>query len=277
MKKFKKQALLLVALLISASLLFTGCGSSQSGSNDQNPKKTVLKIGATPAPHAEILEFVKPLLAEEGIDLDIIVFNDYVQPNLALDSGDIDANFFQHTPYLESFCKERNLDLTSIAKVHIEPIGLYSKKITAPDQLEKGAKVVIPNDPSNGGRALILLEKAGLIKLREGAGLEATVQDITSNPKELNITMLDAAQLPRVLQDVAAAVINTNFALEGGLNPLNDAIFLEETDSPYSNILVVKTDRANDENLQKLAKVLTSDKVRQFIKDTYKGAILPSF
>jgi D-methionine transport system substrate-binding protein len=271
----------LVFVALSAVFLLGGCTKKEEQTTTEpaptSEQQTVkVKVGATPVPHVEILEFAKPLLAEQGIDLEIVTFTDYVQPNLTLDKGELDANYFQHFPYLESFSADNKLDLTAIAKVHIEPIGFYSTKITAMDQVTDGAVVGIPNDPTNGGRALALLEKAGLITLKEGVGVKATVQDIVDNPKKLNIKTLDAAQLPRVLPDVIGAVINTNFALEAGLNPSKDALFIEDKDSPYANILVVKTSRVNEEALQKLAAVLASSEVNAFILEKYQGAVVPA-
>jgi len=269
-----------LALLATLSLTLTGCGSAATPKTaSDTPAKTVLRVGASPLPHAEILEFVKPQLAKEGIELKIVSYTDYVRPNLDLDTGDIDANFFQHTPYLDSFNTDHKLNLVSIAKVHIEPMGVYSKKITKLDDLKTGDTVAIPNDPSNSGRALALLAKAGLLQLKDGVGVKGTVQDIVGNPKSLKITPLDAPQLPRVLQDakIAAAVINTNYALEGGLNPTKDSLFTEDKDSPYANILVVKESKKNDPALQKLVKALTSPEVKKFIEDKYKGSIVPAF
>jgi D-methionine transport system substrate-binding protein len=278
-KKNRSLALVLICL-VSLSLALAGCGQSQTSSASANSTgTTVLKVGATPVPHAEILEFIKPTLAKEGIDLKIVNYTDYVRPNLDLDSGELDADFFQHTPYLESFNKDHNLNLVSLTKVHIEPMGVYSKKITNLDQLKDGDTIAIPNDPSNSGRALALLAKAGLIQLKDGVGIKGTVNDIKGNPKQLKITSIDAPQLPRVLQDpkISAAVINTNYALEAGLNPTKDSLFTEDKDSPYANILVVKDSRKNDPALQKLAKALTSPEVKKFIEDKYKGSIVPAF
>lgn len=272
---------ILLIVLTSLSLILSGCGTTtdapKTGSN--TPSHTVLKVGATPIPHSEILEFIKPELAKEGIDLKIVSYTDYVRPNLDLDTGDIDANFFQHTPYLDSFNKDHNLNLVSLTNVHIEPMGIYSKKITKLDDLKNGDTLAIPNDPSNSGRALALLVKAGLIGLKDEVGIKGTVQDIVSNPKSLKIITIDAPQLPRVLQDpkVAGAVINTNYALEGGLNPTKDSLFTEDKNSPYANILVVKDSRKNDPALQKLAQALTSPSVKKFIEDNYKGSIVPAF
>lgn len=283
-KSKRRLATLVLGSLVSLSLLVTGCGSNtnntaSSGATGSTAKPVVIKVGATPKPHAEILEHIKPELAKEGIDLQIQVYNDYVVPNTALDSGEIDANFFQHQPYLDTFIKDRGLKLVSLGAVHLEPMGLYSKKATKLEDFKTGDTIAIPNDPSNGGRALALLEKAGLIQLKAGVGVKATVQDIVSNPKELKITTLDAAQLPRVLTDpkTAAAVINTNFALEGGLNP-KDALSIEDAkNNPYANILVVKESRKDDPNLQKLMKALNSPDVKKFIEDTYKGSVIPAF
>lgn len=238
---------------------------------------TTLKVGASPTPHAQILELIKPQLAKEGIQLQIVEFQDYVQPNLALASGELDANYFQHIPYLNQFSKEHNLDLTAIAKVHIEPIGVYSAKIKSLKQLKPKALVAIPNDPTNGGRALLLLQKAGLIELKKDSGLSATELDIVKNPKNLQFKALEAAQLPRTLADVDLAVINTNYAIAANLNPVKDALYLENSDSPYVNILVVKTKDKNNRALLKLAKALNSRIVKDYIVKTYKGSIVPAF
>lgn len=282
-KSKRRLATLVIGSLVTLSLLVTGCGNTtqKDATNTGNTatNKVILKVGATPKPHAEILEHIKPELAKQGIDLQIQIYNDYVLPNTALDAGEIDANFFQHQPYLDTFIKDRGLKLVSLGQVHLEPMGLYSKKATKVDELKGGENIAIPNDPSNGGRALVVLEKAGLIKLKEGLGVKATVQDIVSNPKEFKILTTDAAQLPRVLSDpkTAGAVINTNFALEGGLNP-KDALTIEEAkNNPYSNIVAVKADRKDDANIQKLMKALTSADVKKFIEDNYKGSVLPSF
>ncbi|WP_425803535.1 MetQ/NlpA family ABC transporter substrate-binding protein [Desulfitobacterium sp. Sab5] len=281
-KSKRRLAILVLGSLVSLSLLVTGCGSSaanNTASTGNAAKTTVIKVGASPKPHAEILEHIKPELAKEGIDLQIKVYNDYVLPNTALDAGEIDANFFQHQPYLDTFIKERGLKLVSLGQVHLEPMGLYSKKVTKLDDFKNGDTIAIPNDPSNGGRALALLEKAGLIKLKDGVGVKATVQDIVTNDKQLKITTIDAAQLPRVLTDpkTAGAVINTNFALEGGLNP-KDALTIEDgKNNPYANILVVKESRKDDPNLQKLMKALNTPDVKKFIEDNYKGSVVPAF
>lgn len=236
-----------------------------------------IKVGATPEPHAKILEFVKEKLAAEGVNLEVIVFNDYVQPNVQVYEKQLDANFFQHVPYLDEFNAEKGYDLVKVTGVHIEPIGAYSSKISAIEELKDGAKVAIPNDATNGGRALALLAKHNLITLKDGVGILATVQDIADNPKKLEIVELEAATLPRVLPDVDVAVINTNYALEAGLVPTRDALFIEESDSPYVNILVSRPDNKDDEAIRKLAAALNSAEVKQFIEETYEGAVVPAF
>lgn len=234
-------------------------------------------VGATPVPHAEILEFVKPLLAEEGIELKIVEFTDYVLPNLALSDGEVDANFFQHIPYLESFSADHNLDLEVLTTVHVEPIGVYSDTLNDIGQLAAGSTVAIPNDATNGGRALLLLETAGLIELQDDVGITATVFDVTANPHNLRWTELEAAIVPRALADVDAAIINTNYALEAGLVPLEDALVIEDSRSPYANVVAVRKGDTTNELLQKLADALTSDAVRDFILEKYEGAVVPAF
>ncbi len=236
----------------------------------------LLKVGATPVPHAEILEFVKPLLVERGIELEIIVFNDYVQPNLAVAEGELDANYFQHVPYLETFRQDHHLNLDYLATVHIEPLGLYSQKISKIDDLTGGAVIALPNDPTNEGRALHLLQANGLIKIDPAVGLAATPLDIVENPLKLEFRELEAAQLPRVLADVDGAIINTNYALPAGLVPLKDALLIEGSDSPYANILTVRGEDVQNENLRILAEILVSDEVEEFIIQNYEGAIVPA-
>ena len=236
-----------------------------------------LVVGATPVPHAEILEFVKPQLAKEGVDLQIKVFTDYVQPNLQVAQKRLDANFFQHQPYLDEFNKSRGTDLVTVAQVHVEPFGIYSQKIKKLDEVREGAVVAIPSDATNGGRALLLLEKAGLIKLKDSANILATPKDIAENPKKLKFKELEAATLPRVLNQVDLALINTNYALEAKLNPTQDALLLEGKESPYANILVARPDNKDSDAVQKLAKALNTPAVKQFIEEKYKGAVVPAF
>ena len=236
-----------------------------------------LSVAATPVPHAEILEFVKPQLAKEGVDLQIKVFTDYVQPNLQVAQKRLDANFFQHQPYLDGFNKSRGTDLVTVAQVHVEPFGIYSQKIKKLDEVREGAVVAIPSDATNGGRALLLLEKAGLIKLKDSANILATPKDIAENPKKLKFKELEAATLPRVLNQVDLALINTNYALEAKLNPTQDALLLEGKESPYANILVARPDNKDSDAVQKLAKALNTPAVKQFIEEKYKGAVVPAF
>ena len=236
-----------------------------------------LNVAATAVPHAELLEFVKPQLAEQGVELNVKVFTDYVQPNIQVAEKRLDANFFQHQPYLDEFNKGKGTDLVSVAGVHIEPFGAYSSKLKSLDELPSGATVVIPNDATNGGRALLLLAKAGVITLKDGAGITATPKDIAENPKGIKIRELEAATLPRVLTQVDLALINTNYALEAKLNPTQDALVIEGSDSPYVNILVARPDNKDSDAMQKLAAALHSEQVRQFIEEKYKGAVVPAF
>jgi len=255
----------------------SGDNQASAADESQAAEPVTVKVGATPEPHAKILEFVKEKLAAEGVNLEVIVFNDYVQPNVQVYEKQLDANFFQHVPYLDEFNAEKGYDLVKVTGVHIEPIGAYSSKISAIEELKDGAKVAIPNDATNGGRALALLAKHNLITLKDGVGILATVQDIADNPKKLEIVELEAATLPRVLPDVDVAVINTNYALEAGLVPTRDALFIEESDSPYVNILVSRPDNKDDEAIRKLAAALNSAEVKQFIEETYEGAVVPAF
>ncbi len=278
-----KKLFAIIAALVVAVFAFAGCGGSQSassgsGSASSGSGQKVLKIGASPVPHAEILEVVKPLLAKEGIELQVVEFSDYVQPNLALNDKELDANFFQHEPYLDNFMTEHtDVKLANAGGIHIEPMGIYSKKIKKLDELKDGASIAIPNDPTNGGRSLLLLEKAGIIKLKDGIGVKATVQDIVENKKNIKFQEVEAAQVPRTLDDVDAAVINTNFAMQVNLVPTKDALFMEDSTSPFVNIVAVRKGDENRPEIQALLKALKSDEVKQFINDKYKGAVVPAF
>ncbi|MDV2078966.1 MetQ/NlpA family ABC transporter substrate-binding protein [Marinobacter xestospongiae] len=236
-----------------------------------------LSVAATAVPHAEILEFVKPQLMEQGVDLDVKVFTDYVQPNIQVDQERMDANFFQHQPYLTEFNDGRGTSLVSVVGVHVEPFGAYSSKIESLDELAEGATIAIPNDPTNGGRALLLLQQAGVITLEDSSKITATPRDIADNPKDLEFYELEAATLPRVLDQVDVAMINTNYALEAGLNPSEDALIIEGAESPYVNILVSREDNKDSEAMQKLADALTSEAVKGFIEEKYEGAVVPAF
>lgn len=272
-----KKTVWALAGLLALGALVAGCSGEKKEAAQSSDKKVVLKVGATPVPHAEILNEIKPLLAKDGIDLQIIEFTDYVKPNLSLNDKEIDANFFQHEPYLKKFAADRKLDLVNLVAVHIEPMGVYSKKLKDIKSVPDGAKVAIPNDPTNGGRALNILAKAGLIKLKDGVGISATVGDIVENPKNLKITEAEAAMLPRTLDDVDLAVINSNFAMEAKLNPTKDALFIEPKDSPYANIVAVRKGDENRKEIQALKKALTSPEVKIFIEEKYKGAVIPAF
>ncbi|MFC4275897.1 MetQ/NlpA family ABC transporter substrate-binding protein [Achromobacter aloeverae] len=241
------------------------------------PAADKLVIAATQVPHAEILEFVKPTLAREGVDLDIKVFSDYVQPNLQTADKQVDANFFQHKPYLDTFNKDRGTHLVPVAAVHVEPFGAYSRKIKKVADLKDGATVAIPNDPSNSGRALLLLARQGLITLKDPSNIQATSLDVATNPKHLKFRELEAAMLPRSLDDVDLALINTNYALEAGLVPTRDALFIEGADSPYANLIVAREDNKGSPALAKLVQALHTHEVKKFILEKYKGAVVPAF
>lgn len=239
-----------------------------------------LVVGASPAPHAEILNAAKEVLAKKGYDLQIKEYTDYVQPNLALEAGDLDANYFQHYPYLEEFNKERGTKLVSAAAIHYEPFGIYAGKTASLDELKDGAKVAVPNDATNEARALVLLESQGLLKLKDGVGLKATKNDVVENPKKLDILEIEAAQIPRSLQDVDIAVINGNYAIAAGLK-VADALATEDKDSvaatTYANIVAVKEGHEKDDKTLALVDALTSDEVKKFIEDKYAGAVIPLF
>jgi D-methionine transport system substrate-binding protein len=262
--------ILKIVLLGAIALGFSACTDDET-----NEKKTTIKVGASPVPHAEILEFVKPLLKAKGYDLEIVEFTDYVTPNIAVNEGELDANFFQHLPYLTEFNINKNTQLVKTVNVHLEPMGLYSKKIKSLSELKDGASIAVPNDPTNESRALDMLVEQGLLTFND-VKLK-TVIDIKTNPKNLQIKELDAPQLPRVLDEVDAAIINTNYALSANLNPLKDAIILESKNSPYANIIVVKKGNENKEYIKALDEVLNSKEVKDFITSKYKGSIIGAF
>lgn len=265
MKKFTVTLAALVLALAAALPVMAG-----------SQKQKTLRVGATPVPHAEMLAEVVDDLAAKGIKLEVIEFTDYVTPNLALIAGDIDANFFQHLPYLEAN-DEWTTKLVSAFGVHVEPFALYSNKYDDIADIPSGATIAIPNDPTNGGRALILLADNGLITLNPDAGLEATELDIIDNPQNFKFLALEAAQLPRSLDDVDAACINGNYALDAGLNPINDSIIIEDADSPYVNVVVVRKGMENDPRIKALQEALTSAEIDDFINDTYDGGVIAVF
>ncbi len=267
--------------ILAAVLVLALIGTALAGCGKKSEEDKVIVVGASATPHADILEVARPLLEEAGYELKIEVYNDYVQPNVALDSGDLDANYFQHKPYLDSQNAENKTNLVSAGAVHYEPYGLYPGKTATIDALADGAQISVPNDASNEARALLLLEAQGLITLTEGVGLEATKNDIVENPKNLEILEIEAAQLARSLQDVDMAVINGNYAIEAGLNVGKDAVAVEDKDSvaadTFANLVVVKSGNENREDIKALLKALQSDEVKQFINDTYEGAVIPKF
>lgn len=236
-----------------------------------------IKIGVTPGPHAQILEAVKPIAAKKGLDIQIVEFSDYVVPNTALEAGEIQANSFQHQPYLDNQVKDRGYKIVSVGTTVNFPIGIYSKKYKSLDDLPVGATVAIPNDPTNGGRVLLLLKDKGYIKLRDGVGFKPSVADITENPKKLKIVEIDAAQLPRSLPDVDAAGINTNYAKEAGLDPVKDPILREDPKGPYVNVIAVRTQDKDKPWVKVLVGSYQSPEVKAFIETTFKGSVLPSW
>ena len=276
----KKFFAILLAGVLTVGLAACGGSDDAATNDDSNKEEITLKIGASPTLHAEILNAAKDELAEKGIKLDIVEFTDYVQPNLATESGDLDANYFQHLPYLESFNKENGTNLVSAGAIHYEPFGVYAGKTTSLDELQDGATIAVPNDTTNEARALLLLEAQGLIKLKEDAGLTATKNDSVENPKNLQLYEVEAAQLPRVIGDVDVAVINGNYAIEAGYK-VSDALAVEASDSlaatTYGNIVAVRAGEENDPAIQALIEALTSDEVKAFIESTYDGAVVPLF
>ncbi|MFM1536476.1 MetQ/NlpA family ABC transporter substrate-binding protein [Helcococcus ovis] len=263
----------LLSLLLVFVILLVGCGTKV---NDLDKTKKV-KIGVSPVPHEEITKVAQKLLKEEGIELEIKVFDDYIQPNLALNDGSLDANFFQHLPYLETFNKEKNTKLVSVASVHVEPIALYSKSVKNINDFKDGAEILIPADASNGSRALFLLEKNGLIKLKEGLKNLVTEQDILENKKNIKFTPIDAALIPKAYKEKDGAVINSNYAIQAGLNPLKDGLIIEGSESKYSNVIAVKKSNKDKEVIKKVIKAFQSKEVKEYIEKSFKGAVVPAF
>ena len=279
----KKILTLILALTMAVGLC--ACGGGDAPTEEpaaEEPAETItLKVAASPTPHAEILAQVVDVLAEQGIDLQITEYGDYVIPNTAVEEGDEDANFFQHTPYMEQFNEENGTHLVSVAKIHYEPMGIYPGMTASLEELPDGATIAVPNDVTNEARALLLLEAQGLIEVDDAAGLNATPNDITSNPKNLQFKELEAAMLPQTVEEVDLSIINSNYALQGGLNPATDALASEDPDSDaaqtYANIIAVKEGNENNEAIQALVKALQSDAVREYINETYSGAVVPMF
>lgn len=283
----KKLFALALALGLTASLAACGssapaasgsAGSASGSAAASTPAETVtLKVAASPTPHAEILNAVKGVLAEQGIDLQITEYGDYVVPNTAVEEGDEDANYFQHQPYLDNFNAENGTHLVSAGGIHIEPMGVYAGKTTALADLPDSATIAIPNDATNEGRALLLLEAQGLIKLKDSSNLESTPNDIAENSKNLQFKELEAAMIPNTVEEVDLSVINCNYALQAGFNPVEDALAIEDSNSPYVNIIAVKEGHENDPAIVALVAALQSETAREFITSTYNGAVVPAF
>ena len=277
----KRKRILSLVLTGVLALGLIGCGQTKASDEKTTTggEDKTITVGATPVPHAEILNAIKPELEEKGYKLEVVEYTDYVTPNTALADGDLDGNYFQHIAYLNETNEGKGLDLTYSAAIHLEPMGVYSNTIKNLDELKDGARVAVPNDPSNEARALRLLEKEGLIKVAEGELV--TVKDITENPKNLEFEELEAAQLPRVLEEVDLAVINSNYALEANLNPAEDALVLEDKDAEaaknYRNVLAVRKGTENDEKIKALTEALTSETAKKFIEENYGGSVIPSF
>ncbi|MBX6395842.1 MAG: MetQ/NlpA family ABC transporter substrate-binding protein [Alicyclobacillaceae bacterium] len=269
----KKALVMMLNVLLLFSL--TACGTTNHTHKALDPNHLV--VGVTAGPHEQIMEKVKEVAAKDGLQIDIKVFSDYTMPNIALAEGDLDANSFQHKPFLDNFKETKKLDLTAVANTVTFPMGIYSKKIKHVQDLKEGDKVGLPNDPTNGARALLLFERAGMIKLNDGVGIKATVHDIKENPKKLQFVELEASQIPRQLDELAAAAINTNFAMEQGYVPTRDAIFLEPKDSPWVNVIAVRTENKDDPAVQKLIKAYHSDEVKKFIEEKFQGSVIPAW
>ncbi|MFJ2094196.1 MetQ/NlpA family ABC transporter substrate-binding protein [Streptomyces sp. NPDC087901] len=281
----RKNIKITAAAAAAAALAFglTACGTdsdpaSKSGTGANADTSKALVVAASPTPHADILDFVKKNLAEKaGLKLEVKEFTDYVLPNTATETGQVDANFFQHQPYLDDFNKKNNTHLVSVGTVHLEPLGLYSKKVKDLGDIKSGQTIAVPNDTTNEGRALQLLAENGLITLKDGVGTSAKLSDITDK-KGLEFKELEAATVPRALNDVDAAVINGNYAIEADLKPAKDALVLEKADgNPYANIIAVKKGNEKDARVEKLVKLLHSDEVKKFIEDNYQGSVIPAF
>lgn len=277
-KKMKKTKILFTLIGLIAVLTACGKDNKQEVKEAKSGELTKVTIGASETPHGELIKALEPEFKKEGIDLDLVVFSDYVQPNLQLESGDLDLNFYQHQPYLDSFNKDRKTNIVSLenSKIFITPLLGFSSKVKDIKDLEDGAEIIIPNDPTNGARALLILDKEGLIKLKDRNNLNSTEVDIVENPKNLKFTAVDAQNIPRVYQDADLAFINPNFAISNGLDP-KDAIITEAKDSPYANIVAARSGEENNEVYKKVVKVLQSEASRKYIEDTFKGAVLPTF
>lgn len=292
----KKKILYSLLTVATAAALLSGCGNKNGNSTANSGGKTetvkqestegtetsakgTIKIAASATPHSEILEQAKPILAKEGWNLEVTVFDDYIQPNLVVESGEFDANYVEHKPYLDDFNEEQGTHLVAVGDIHYEPFGIYPGTAKSLEDIKDGAVIAVPNDTTNEARALLLLQDNGLITLKDGAGLEATVNDIKDNPHNIQIQELEAAQVARVVSEVDYVVLNGNYALEAGFSVAKDALAYEKADSEaaktYVNVIVVKEGNENNEGIQALVKVLKSDEIKQYINDTYDGAVIP--
>lgn len=293
----KKRLLYILLTVATATGVLAGCGTknenntaadngknseevgSESTEGTETAVKGTIKIAASATPHSEILEQAKPILAKEGWDLEVTVFDDYVQPNLVVESGDFDANYVEHKPYLENFNEENGTHLVAVGDIHYEPFGIYPGTSKSLDDIKDGAVIAVPNDTTNEARALLLLQDNGLITLKDGVGLEATVNDIEDNPHNIEIQELEAAQVARVISEVDYVVLNGNYALEAGYSVSKDALAYEKADSEaaktYVNVIVVKEGNEDNEGIQALVKVLKSDEIKDYINQTYDGAVIP--
>lgn len=272
----KKVASIILSAVLGATLL-AGCGTKQSATATAPKLDEPLKVGVTAGPHEQVAEKVKEIAEKNGLNIKLVVFNDYVQPNKQLFEKQIDVNIYQHEPYLIKFNEDQKMNLVKIANAVNFPMGAYSQKLKSLDELKQGDKVSLPNDPTNEARALILLESAKVIKLKAGVGVKATIQDIVENPKQLKFVELEAAMVPRSLTEVAASVINTNFAMEAKLDPVKDSIFIEPKDSPWVNIIVARPDNKDDARIKKLVEAYQSEEVKKFIDTTFKGSVIAGF
>lgn len=277
MNSFIKKALAITALL-AMTVVAAGCGSSTDNakSDSASQEKKEVTLGVTPGVQADIAEQVKKEAAKQGITIKLMEFSDYVTPDVALSNKEIDMNSYQHKPYLDNLVNEKGLNITSIGTTIVAPMGLYSHKIKSLDEVKDGDTVAVPNDPTNGARGLLLLQKAGLIKIKDGVKYP-TVTDITENPKNLKIQELEAAQIPRSLDDVTFAAVNTNYAMEAKMDPVKDAILREDKDTPYANIIAVNKGDQDNPTYKKIVEIYQSDVIKQYIEEHYKGALIPAF
>lgn len=277
MKKRNKFLLGLAGLTLAAALV--GCGTKEDSKEDQGKAidENKIVVGVTSGPHEQIAEAAAKVAKEKGLEVELKSFSDYVLPNTSLAEGDLDANSYQHEPFLDTFNKDHDTDLVPVGKTILNPMGVYSEKYKSFDEIPDGATFGLPNDPTNGARALFVLQEAGYIKLKEGAGLTASIRDVEENKKNLKFIELEAAQIPKQLSEVDVAAINTNFALEAGINPKKDSILLESTESPYVNYIVVRAENENDPTIKKFVEAYQSDEVRKFIEDEFKGSVIASW